>query len=471
MSVKIGIKPYCFLKALNGSYHSVHLHDGETTRISRDGRILEPMEDHDLTHIRVKPNVTEKLLFAIYVNNFKGCWINDCKALCWYKYTLQHGHSIKLQPDTFEYRVTFFPPPEIQKPNYLTLKIPKSLTEIPAKVIEEIVGEAKNEFWNEKKEKIKINDDKKKILKPTAKRTIAKRQQSKAVQKSTQRSAAPQKQKIKSLLLKKSTQRKVSKQKLKTKKKKSARKLAPTETYRHVHFETQPKTKHSQIQVEHLTTATVQTIDAYFKESASLLRHVIFKPTPEAPTNRDTTKCVKFTTDCDSCKSVVFVEPEEQGFIETKLTRSEVFECVEELYRNLQEEDKQHKANKHFAMHLIDRLLRKTFNVKVEDAQYMIDFLKEVVEDAVTMKDKDKAFVGKMIDDLVEDMFVERRRLIQDGFFEGLLEEIFDRIPIQESEEVTISEETPLVSSSSMSESSSRSEDSNKKSVIEEICE
>lgn len=503
MSVKYqisGIKPYCFLKALGDSHHSIYLHNGKTTRISRDGRVLQPMEDYELTHVRVKPNLTKHTLSVIYVNNFKGCWINGCVALCWYEYVLIHGHLIKLQPNAFEYRITFFPTPDTEEPDFLLLKIPKSLTEIPPKVMEEIVAEAKSEFWNKRKEipetklpaKITQKPTKTKVVKRNVSSKKSKKNKIKVTKKSGKQKVTIIKSKRQEAHVKKSSAKRKpaksvqGKKKLLKKrqriKKRPVRTSEPKVVCKHVHFETRPKTTPQRIEmkpseiVEYFAAAGMQTADdTYLTPSGSLSRRVIFKPTPEAPTVERSSKCVRFAAEGDSVKSVVFVEPEDEDIetSDTMLTKNELIERVLSLYERMQDEEKQHKTDKQFVMSLIDKLLRKTYNVKVENAQFIIDFLGEVVEDAVTMKEKDVAFVRKIVDDAVDNAFVDMRSRTEDGFFEKLLGEIFARIPEREirvAKSRTMSELLDLPSISS-ADDSSRSDDVDQKSIIKEIYE
>lgn len=465
MPVKRTIKPYCYLKPLDCVCRSIYLHDAETTRISRDGRIVLPIEDPEFIHIRVRPDVATKTLSAIYVSNFKGCWINGCMALCWYKYTLNHGHIIRLQADCYEYQVTFFPPPKpVSVIDYLQLKIPKSLTEIPKKVMDEIVCEAKNEFLEERNERLKAKErlteelggggEKKIEEKPTVKR------KSKAIAK----------------------KKKKQKKKCKVKKLKKPPKLeTPTQPLtKHVHFKTRSKAPtFSDVEeevsktIDYLATTAIQTTDSSFiPPSSSHLRKVIFRPDTQR-FKKTAEKSVKFVAEVESVKSVVIKEPaartdygdddEDFDLLEVEPSRSGIFEMVLELYDRMREEEREYKTDKYFAMYLLDKILRKMYKLKMADLTFMRELLNDVVEDAVTMKAKNLQMAKRVIDDVVDHVFVEKRKQIHGGLIEEILTEIFARIREPEAK-VKKSETVEVVPS----KSSSDDEDSEKSAGDEE---
>lgn len=420
MPVKTTIKPYCYLKPLDSNGQSIYLHNGETTRLSHDGRIVSPIEDPESIHIRVKPDVIAKTLSTIYVSNYKGCWINGCMALCWYKYMLNHGHIIRLQSNCYEYEVNFFPPPQKKVADLLLLKIPKSLTEIPKKVMDELVSEAKMEYFEEKlkaKESIKLENEE--VGSGEHKTEKLALEKTKPTKKQTKK-------------------KKCVKGKKQPRKPSKIEKLKPQ--VKHVHFKTRPKlpqTPSAEEQtlksIDYLSTTAVQTTDDAYKidRSVSLSRKVIFSAEAAHTTKihkKHVEKFVKFIPETSSERNVVIVEPEEDSDDEIAQTKSGIFEMVLDLYEQIREEERGYARDKNFAMYLMDKILRKVYKLKMSDVKFVQDLLDDVVEDVVTMKHKDLAFAKRVVDEVVDQVFVESRRTIEKGWLEWLLSNIFKKI-------------------------------------------
>lgn len=444
MPVKSAIKPYCYLKRLDSTTDSIYLHNGETSRISREGRLLSPLENPEFIHIRVKPDNITKTLSVIYVSNHKGCWINGCIALCWYKYILNHGHIIRLQTDSYEYQVTFFPPPKTKFTDLLFLKIPQSLTEIPKKVIDELVYEAKMEYIEEKTKVKEIFFEDTEII------------EKKAMTKKTKET----KKKVPSR--KKSSEIEKLKNPVRGEMKKRAE--------NRVHFKTRPKD--SQIlkaeeealnRFKYLANGTQTTDNANLLPSASLYRKVIFS-TEAIPATKSykkhVPKTVRFVSDLESAKSVVIVEPDEGlDQDEVVLTKSKIFEMVLQLYNRMQEEERDFNRDKNFVRYLLDKMFSKMYRTETSDLKFIRNILDCVVEDAVTMRENDLAMAKRVIDDVVEQIFIEKKTVTEGGFIEKLLKDIFARIgesedKVQEKHSLKFTAGTSSLSDESLSTSS-----------------
>lgn len=462
VKTKTAIKPYCYLTPLDTNCCSIYLHNGETTRLSHEGQIVSPTEDPELIHIRVKPDVVAKTLSTIYVSNYKGCWINGCVALCWYRYTLNHGHIIRLQPEGYEYQVNFFPPPHKEVADLLLLKIPKSLTEIPKKVMDELVCEAKLEYFEEKLRA--------RTVKPPAQEVGADEQR---IEK---KPPVPEK-------TKKKAKRKCSRGK---KPKKPPTVEASKPDKKHVHFKTRPKPpqmseaeEQALKTMDYLATTAAQTSDdTYIMErSTSLVRKVIFSA--EARESRlhkkHVDKSVKFIAETGSEKNVVIVEPDEDLLDdELETSKSGIFEMVLELYGRMREEEREYATDRSFVMYLLDRILRRMYRLNTSDVKFMRDLLDSVVENAVTMKERDLAMAKKVIDDVVDRVFVSRRKSIEEGFFEKLLGDIFSRIDEPEHKQARERRKVvEVVESSSSDDDSTESNEgeANKPSVVKVVYE
>lgn len=454
------IKPYCYLKAVRSRYPSIHLKNGQTTRISKEGKILSPTEDHALTHLRIKPNIKTCTILVIYTGEFPGCFVNKCTAMCWYEYTLTHGHFIQLQPHKYEYMVCFHPPPE-KEAELLRVKYQVLLEQLPKISIDKAMNESSDEYYaaiTKANDKV-LSQIKKEIQRKLMKMKTIVPKVKQIQNKPIKLKKADTKKVVKlKLTEKKGTkvkqiQKKTTESTTKTHKTPMQYKHTPQPKPRHVHFETRPII--SEAPIEDTISTSIQTAS----EDRSLkvpFRHVAFKSPPYAEEckclkKRESWKHVKFVNEAD-VKNVTFIEGD--GSSEEEISEEEIIENVVEFYDVILKEEREHEAHENYAEYLTDRLLRRVEKVdKTKTRDLVTCLLKEIVEDASESKVTDEGFIEGLLESILDHTFTDKRKQIEEGFFEELLEEFLARV--EKEEEANIAAENRPSSKSFLFESSS----------------